>query len=216
MHGDASTPTGPVDRPVMMSQVLIGLLMLAGSVGVVAWQWKWVKSVFDGPANITADRLAALSDLNELGNQWVTVTADKVVETGLQKVSGRSGAVRSRFVIARVKDRYLVAEVPAAATGNRLKGYLGVWSHAHGLQAVGTAAGQVPEGKLLPFQMDAERDQTTQVYCLLGTMAFFCVGGLWAINLGLSGGGGPTRSPLEDGRVDDAFVPLSTSKYRPR
>src|SRR5262245_31920689 len=99
----SSYPTSNQQPPHPGNLILVGLILTGVSVGVVAFNRKWIESVWQGPTALSAAELRKLQNPAALRNQWVTITFDKMIDTGLQVVvTNRGNAVKSRYVLIQV------------------------------------------------------------------------------------------------------------------
>jgi hypothetical protein len=173
-----SQPTIPDKRPV--GPLVVGAILILVSLGVLFYNLKWARSVLAGPVPITLDELARVSDPATLPNQWVSFTFDQFGDTGLGIDTTRNGqtTARSRFLLIRVRDRWLIADVPHDHSGNRVVGYLETWWVPLRKQSMDAIKARFPKHAFLPYQIDAQYDQRTQGYSMLGIVGFFLVSGV--------------------------------------
>jgi hypothetical protein len=163
--------------------LLFGLACLIGSIVLVLWNLRWVRSAMAGPVKISAAELAKLDDPAKLDNPWVTIPLDGKQETQLGISSKRGGSVteKSRYLLVPVGERFLIAEVPANHSGNEATGYLDRWSAPLRKEAIGKIEGKFPQLKaqMLPYQFDAEYGYRSQCWAMLGIAGFGLVCGLF-------------------------------------
>src|SRR5262249_20803709 len=106
----------------------------------------------------------------------ISYTPDKIVTTRVEYVKMTSRQTTSKFLLLRVKDRWLLAKVAAHFDGSRIEGKLG------GLDTVALpkveAAFPTQAKHLLPYQLDGEYDTVDtqrQSSILGGAVAVFGV-----------------------------------------
>jgi hypothetical protein len=148
---------------------------------------RWVSDVLAGPAAIQLTDLQNLRDPSDLPNRWVSFTFGTAKESNLAIVSQRSGKARSRFLLIQVGDRWLIADVPADHSGNRITGYLETWSVPLRRESIEKISANFPGHPLMPFQIDAQYNQRGQCFTMLGVMGFLLVCGLVLGLIGLRG-----------------------------
>jgi hypothetical protein len=163
---DAGTPVTPVqDRKnnrmsAAIAFTMFGLALLgAGAAAVYLNQNK--EAAPAGPQKVTADDLMKVAASGKIDNPWVVYTPERVYPTGLELVwSTRLGRkqVQTRYYLAPVGDRYLIAEVKPNFTGVRLEGQLQVRNSPMHTNLLAKLRREVPDkaSRLLPFMVDCE------------------------------------------------------------
>jgi hypothetical protein len=138
-------------------------------------QWRWLRWVVEGPVSISSAELVKLQNSNEVSNPMVSVQCDRYLDPGVEVSVTRKGNTtrESRFVLARVHDRWLIANVPLNFRDNPLVGYLGAWGPrgAANTDAIAKVTAKFPgcKDELLSFQLDATYRARME------WISFFCV-----------------------------------------
>jgi hypothetical protein len=178
-------------------QLLAGLALLAASGVTTYLTWDWMQNLFKGPRVMTHDELVQLEDPTSLWRGWVSIDVPEVIKTDVEFVKSRLGlqATQSKVVLIKVKDRYLIANVPINfEPGKGVRGVVEVWRGDGGRytrvqsQAADEVAKAFPQyrDKLLPFQFDGTVHMEGNAYALplaLGVAALVGLGCLltgWA------------------------------------
>src|SRR5262245_55442293 len=148
---------------------------------------KWHLDVLRGPVPITAAEVLALKSPASLPNQYVTLTASKIVHTDVRLVKtryGRSETVRE-YVLVQVGDRWLVADVPPGFRGNRLTGYLAKWTASNDVDALQRLYQELPgrdRERRMPFELNAGDDQVMKSRAFLAVFGSLAgLGLVWAV-----------------------------------
>jgi hypothetical protein len=152
-----------------------GVVLVLLGVGLFPMQWRWLRWVVEGPVSMSGAQLVKLQNAEEVGNPMVSVKCDRYLDTNIEVTATRKGntTTESRFVLALVQDRWLIANVPLNFHDNRLVGYLGAWGPrgAASTDAIAKVTANFPECKdaLLSFQLDATYRARME------WISFFCV-----------------------------------------
>jgi hypothetical protein len=127
-------------------RLFVGVIVLLGAVGLVAYHARWVRSVFQGPVPITLTTLEDLKDPETLTNPWVSFAFNEAIDTGFVMESTDLGqtAQRSKYLLIRVGNRWLLADVPVAFAGSQVVGYLDKWSSPLSKKVIDRFAGDSP------------------------------------------------------------------------
>jgi len=198
-HTQPSSFEGPGGQPIgrvtpgklgcgIVSLLAGGALLLLAAA--LYFQGEDVKLVQARP--VTAAELRKIVNPESLSDPWVAYTAPKVIDTGIEIVSGRVGrkkSPKSKFLLVQVEDRWLIADVASDHSGNRLEGQLQVWDSPMYRDAMSRIRNQHPAqaNGLLPYQFHAEysygsQGKTTQIQAALVALfgVIFVVTGLRA------------------------------------
>jgi hypothetical protein len=116
-------------------------------------------NAFTGPVPMTRNQLMEVGDMADLPNPFVTVPADKVLETDVIRSQqiGRRGTYLLQLYLVQVGDRWLVAEMPPQHKEKTFSGTLSMWSLPDPTQEqlLEEARKRIPpEAEILPFLMD--------------------------------------------------------------
>jgi hypothetical protein len=186
--------------PALKWVVGLFLFLVAGAVILLALGcfFTYQSDGERGPREVTADELRNLTDLNALPDPWISYSFPKASETAvrLEKVSLGNHQAYSRFILVQVQDRWLVAQVPSAFTGNKLVGKverLGSWdgrTYEKNLDSkiITQVMASNPDkvDRILPFQVNTVtpyQSKTRSGYLLAGVIA---LGGLLLGGMGLT------------------------------
>jgi hypothetical protein len=159
-----------------------GTFVICVSLGLTAYSGRWIANAFMGPVPITRNQLLEVSTSADLSYPFVTVSADRVVETDVIRTQriGRRGRYQLRLFLVQVGDRWLVAEMPPQHTEKTFSGILSAWSLADPMQEklLDEAGKRVPAGaEIFPFLMDGAypyQSQATSLSVVCG--AIFLLG----------------------------------------
>jgi hypothetical protein len=177
----------PVKRAVTM--LGLGTVLFLVGIIVLGLNLRWTFNVLRGPTPIKLEDLDAVKTPEDLSNQWVSFTFDNAIDTGLGIVSKRGGreTPRSRFLLIQVKDRWLIADVPAKHEGNQVVGYVETWSVPLRRESMDKIRGKFPNHQMMPFQLNAEYAQRTQCFSMLGIVAACLIIGAVLAGMGVFG-----------------------------
>jgi hypothetical protein len=169
-----------------LSRIVIALVMILCGAGVPALSYRWIYSVFSGPAAIELDAIAAIDDPAKLARRWVTFKSGEAVDTGLCVIEEKNGVERleSRYYLVKTGDRWLIAEVlPEFKPGQEVSGYLQRWYTPFETESIAQIKAQFPEyaAALLDFQLDAETSQRSECFAMLAVCAFFFAIGIFIL-----------------------------------
>jgi hypothetical protein len=184
--------------------LIFGIACLIGSIVLVVWNLRWVRSAMAGPVKKSIAELAKIEDPARLDNPWVTIPLNGAIRTqvALQSTKGGSTTLKSRFLLLPVEGRYLIVEVPANHSGGEATGYLDRWSAPLRLKAITGVEAEKPEskGKFLPYQFDGEYSYRGQCWAMLGVAGFGLVCGIFLTGAWLVA---VTRKPERRRKVED-------------
>jgi hypothetical protein len=184
--------------------LIFGIACLLGSIVLVVWNVRWVRSAMAGPVKMSTAELAKLENPATLDNPWVTISLAGAQETGLGISSKKGGSVtdKSRYLLVPVGDRWLITEVPAKHSGGEVTGYLDRWGTPLRKEAISKIEGKSPQhkGKMMPYQFDGEYSYRGQCWAMLGIAGFGLVCGLFLTGTWLVA---VTRKPERRRRVED-------------
>ncbi|MCI0359585.1 MAG: hypothetical protein L0211_14005 [Planctomycetaceae bacterium] len=186
----------PVLQPIQfrngMKLGLFGFIMLAGSA--IAWcGWGhhfW--TAMKGPTEVSLEDIAKLEDPRQLPSTWVKVKFDKAVKSNVVMEESRNGvtSIDEEYVVFQAGDRWMIASVPPGFDGHELSGQ--IWQNNAPLardvvKAVSDDLKDVHQGRLFPFELEADDDYRTNWFCFAGVMAMFGGGGLLFSFVGVGG-----------------------------
>lgn len=177
-------------------RLTFGAILVFVAVGLVANDRRWIRSAFQGPVPITTGSLREVTDPAMLTNPWVSFSFNDSIDTELVMQSTKYGVskIRSKYILIRISDRWLIAEVPANFTGNQVVGYLDKWWLPLRKQVMGQIKQRFPDHDLLPYQLDAEYAYKRECLLLLVIAGVFAVAGIAVMGLAWSGMGKLKRS----------------------
>jgi hypothetical protein len=169
-------------------RMIIGVVIVLGGLGLVLYQQRWVRSVIEGPTPMTLTELEKIQDPQSLSNPWIALTFNDAIDTGFVMNSSRGGntTARSKYLLIRVGDRWLISDVPAAFAGNQVVGYLEAWWSPLSREVIDKVKTRFPDREILSYQLNAEYSYRTQCFALLGIAGFIVLVGLFVIGLALS------------------------------
>lgn len=162
-------------------RLAVGVIIFLGAVGFLLHHARWIWSAFQGPKPITLAALQEVKDPETLPNPWVSFHFDEAIDTGFVMESTKKGTTtpRSKYLLIRVGDRWLIADVPAEFTGNQVVGYLDTWWSPLSRKVIDQVTGRFTDRVILPYQLNAEYSYRGQCFSMLGIAAFFLLAGLW-------------------------------------
>ena len=97
-----------------------------------------------------------------------------------------SSRQRSKYLLIRVGDGWLIADVPAGFTGNQVVGYLDRWWSPLSKEVIDHVKGRFPDRDVLPYQLNAEYSYKGQCFAMLGIAAFIFLVGVAILGYALS------------------------------
>jgi hypothetical protein len=144
---------------------------------------------FRGAYPVTTEQLAQTRDPDTLASSWVVFTADEVVDTNLGTVVTSFGrkddplretktTTQNKYVLARAKDRWIIAEVPLDFSGKRFKGTLQPWTNGLRKEAVDKITRDHPQRALQPYQMECVEPGGVTGWLLLGGAGLILLAGI--------------------------------------
>jgi hypothetical protein len=162
--------------------LIAGIVIAVVCLGVLLYNFRWIKNVVQGPVPITLAELRKVQGPNELPNQWVSFTFDNAIDSGVGLVEQRGGqeTAKSRYLLVQVEDRWLITEVPTKFTGKQVVGYAENWWAPLQKNAIEDIKKRNPGNQLLPFQIDAEYAQRGQCDTMIGLLGVFLLIGVAA------------------------------------
>lgn len=83
-----------------------------------------INYLHNGPTEISAAELVKVDDLARLPSRWVRFTADNLVPTDADLVTGVSDMVLGTIYLVQVEDRWLIALLNPNLSGNIVEGQL--------------------------------------------------------------------------------------------
>lgn len=162
----------------------IGAAIMLVAVGIVGYQNRWVRSAFRGPVPVTTADLRDLNNPDDLSNPWVTLTFDEAIDTGfvMENTKGGNTTQRSKYLLIRVGDRWLIADVPPDFSGKQVVGHLDrAWSPL-GLKVVSHVKTRFGNRDILPYELNGTYDYRGQCFAFLGLVgALFLLGGYFVV-----------------------------------
>jgi len=173
-----------------IAAVLFGLVLLGAGAAVYPNSNKL--GAQSGPKTVTEEDLAKIQNPADLPNPWVEYIPDRVYDTGIKIVRNQLGLkqeTKTRFLLAPVGDRWLLAEVGKDFSGLRLEGQLRGGNTPMYQDLTAKVRRQFPEkaARLLPYQLDCEtsfaKDTRSHSMVGMGLVAF----GLLAVVCGVVG-----------------------------
>ena len=118
-------------RRASAMRLFLAIAVLVIVAGMLAANARYFRNFFKGPYAIPVAELKAAPSAKDLPRYWVTVTADKIVETGFQEITihKKHGVERSREVsasyhVAALGDRLLLVKSHRDTPSVALIGYL--------------------------------------------------------------------------------------------
>jgi hypothetical protein len=100
-------------------------------------------------------------------------------------VSTKSGKTtqRSKYLLIQVGNRWLLADIPIAFTGNQVVGYLDKSWSPLSKKVIDQIRGRFPDRDIFPYQLNAEYSYNGECFAMLGIAPFIILVGLWIIGL---------------------------------
>ncbi len=112
-------------------RIVVAILLIAAVVAGLAFNLRYFKNYFSGPAAISREELDKVKDARGLNRYWVNLKADKVHATGFREISvtKRHGVETNRkvsatYFVAEVGERLLLIKAHHKPNGLDLDGYL--------------------------------------------------------------------------------------------
>jgi hypothetical protein len=169
-------------------RLVVGAIILLGAIGLLLHHARWIRSAFQGPVPITLATLEELKDPETLPNPWVSFAFDEAIDTGFVMESTKSGKTitRSKYLLIRVGNRWLLADVPADFTGHQVVGYLDQWWSPLSRKVIDQVQGRFPDRDIIPYQLNAEYAYRKQCFSMLAIEVFMFGVGVWIIYLAWS------------------------------
>jgi hypothetical protein len=157
-----------------------GVTLILVAVGVVAFNYRWLRNVVNGPVQVTQAQLSQAARPDDLPSQWVSFVAGGARDSGLTAKRRREQKVK--FLVVPVEGRFLIARVPGDFKGMTYTGYLEVWNSGQNADAVRVIGEVVPgnaRDRLLPFHLEGCNDQRAGCCWVLGGTGFLLLLGLF-------------------------------------
>jgi hypothetical protein len=148
-------------------QLLTGVGLVAGAIGVAVYYWDWIVSKPQPHRTMPPEELVKFQPPSEPDWSRVYVDCSKVIRTNVEVVKTKNfvSVTESKIVLIPVQDRYLVANVRNDFAENaKVEGVLYVWKgggHGRYANRMKAALDEVSvefpqyKDKLLPYQFDA-------------------------------------------------------------
>jgi hypothetical protein len=111
---------------------MFGLALVVLGAGILIYNRKWAGNVRAGPLRVTTAQLRDLCHPDDLGTDWVSFTADEVLDIDpFDVIRGRGQSLRAPgsgpYLLLRVQYRWILARAPKGHVGNNFTGYLTVF-----------------------------------------------------------------------------------------
>jgi hypothetical protein len=172
------------------AQLILGVVFLMIGLALPIWQWRWIESALAGPVPMSLAEIGRLDDPANLANPWISFRLNQVIDTGIQKVDAAKldtllGRNKLKYLLIRLPNAWLIAEVPMDFTGNDIVGYLDQWHTPFSRDSLEKIQGAFPNLDFMPFQLDARYSYREQAYSLLVLAGLSSLAGLLVIVLGM-------------------------------
>lgn len=134
-------------------RLVVGAIIFLGAVGSMLYHARWIRSAFQGPKPITLAALQEVKDPETLPNPWVSFQFDEAIDTGFVMESTKKVTTtpRSKYLLIRVGNRWLIADVPAGFAGNQVVGYLDTWWSPLSRKVIDQITGRFTDRDILPL-----------------------------------------------------------------
>src|SRR5262249_577465 len=121
-------------------------------------------------------------------NPWISFTFNEAIDTGLvmERKKGGTTTPRSKYLLIRVGDRWLITDVPASFSGTQVVGYLDTWWSPLSRKVIDQLTGRFRGHDIPPYQLNAEYSYRGQCYAMLGIAGFIFLVGFVVIGLAWS------------------------------
>ena len=164
-------------------RLLIGVVISLGAAALILYHIRWIKSVLEGPAPFTLAALQEVKDPQALSNPWISLDFSEAVDSGFVMQTTKQGDTkeRSKYLLIKVGNGWLITDVPVNFTGNHVVGYLDNWWSPLSKQVIEHVKGRFPEREILPYQLNAEYSYKGQCLSMLGVAGFVFLAGLAVI-----------------------------------
>lgn len=173
-------------RGASLARVMLSVLVIAGAIGLLAYNQRYLRNYFTGAYTIPAAELAAAKAVEDLPRYWVTLKPDRVFDTGIDQITinkrrgvetGRS--VTGHYYIGQIGDRFLMIRghgEPDIKTATLTGGL--VEPRQDVLDRVTSSPQTAPlKAKFLPMLLDTE-DFRSNGHALLGIAGLVTLGAL--------------------------------------
>src|SRR5262249_14634475 len=156
-----------------------GVVLILVGLGMLVFNVQWIAAAVRGPVPITSAQLAEAADPSDLPSPWVSIDFDDVCDANLRVMSIRSGeregTPKSRYLVARARNRSIIASVPIDHSGRKAEGYLTAWwtpFSKNAVHIIETTRMPVGAGPLLPYQFDGSYEVRSQCAALVAIAVF--------------------------------------------
>lgn len=189
-------------------RLIVGAVVLLGAACLIFYNYRWIRSVLEGPVPFALSDLQEVTDPATLPNPWVSLAFNEAIDTGFVMESTKAGKTtsRSKYLLIRVGDRWLITDVPAGFNGNQVVGYLDTWWSPLSNKVIDHVKRRFPDHRILSYQLNAEYSYRGQCFAMLGIAAFTAFVGLIIMGYAWSdlrkttsmpwGSGGGTDQPM--------------------
>ena len=149
-------------RRTSRNRIVLAACIAAAALTLLAYNAKYLRNVYRGPAAVDASTLAAAPSPKSLPRAWVRVHVDSLKDTGIEEISvrkkrgvERSRSVSARYFAASIGDRLLIVKVRGnEAPSNDLVGeVVELESGVSGSLFSGTNGERLKE-MILPLELD--------------------------------------------------------------
>ena len=120
-------------RRANLRLLTVNAILILGVVTYVAVNARYFNNFIRGPLSISGTKLISVSDPNSLDRYFVSVTADKSVDSGIQHIEQQvdettnkveSQTIDADYLILVTNDHFLIVKAPHGATGVQFQGAL--------------------------------------------------------------------------------------------
>lgn len=142
----------------------VSALLVLGVAGYVMANARYLNNFVRGPAPISASQLTSIADPNSLSRYFVSVSGDKIIDSGIQHIQQQinqttnkveSQTVDADYLILVVDERFLIVKAPHGETGTHLRGSLVDLPTDVRSEVVGQVSEPELVRRFLPVMLDA-------------------------------------------------------------
>ncbi len=169
-----------------------GALVVAAVVAAWCYWGHHFWTALKGPTEVSLAEISKLNDPNELPSTWVKVRFEKGFHSNvvLEEVRNGISSIDEEYILFQAGDRWMIASVAPGFKGNEVSGQ--IWRNDAPLAreviaAVTDELKEVHQGKLFPYEFEADEDYGTNWKMFAGVMAMFGGCGLILSFTGLGG-----------------------------
>jgi hypothetical protein len=157
-------------------RVIVGVFIVLAAVGLAFYNYRWIRSVIEGPVHVSLADLQQVQDPSDLSNSWIILAFTETSDTGLG-IDRQSQIQSSKFILIRVGERWLIADVPRRFIGSKeVQGYLEAWWTPFQRDKIKEIEKRFPDRDIVPYQLDctyAVKNQGLGMVAIIGLLVVF-------------------------------------------